>query len=789
MIVLFLAALTLSASVAGAAPQASPEGSSAGPMYWVYLNEAPGAAEDRAAVALSARAQERLERRTSRRSGDDLRDFPVRAASLAPLTERRIEVRRVSRWLRAASARLTEDQVESLSLDPRVRAVRRAAHYVRPLPEPKGPGLPAPTSMGAASRRSDPASTDPRDLEPRDYAASWHQLEMIGATDLHACGFSGQGMLVAMLDTGFLKSHDCLEPLALVAERDFLCDDGDVQYDPGHPCDEGAGDRHGTLTWSALAGFDPGALIGPAYRAEFALARTESVGREIHLEEDNYIAALEWADSLGADLISTSLGYRAFDNGDVYGIDELDGATLPISIAADLAVERGMVLLTAMGNEGPEDRTLIAPADARNVISVGACDYAGEVVLFSSRGPTGDGRTKPELVAHGYGTVSADSRDFDLYTRAAGTSLATPVLAGLATQILEARPDWTPEQVKRALQESADRAKGPNAISGWGVPSGAAALGLFDPAIVDCVWREDPPGDGIPSSGETGTLRFTVNNRGSGPWPGGVLAIVEASEGMTAQVRERDVPPMNPGEWVNAEFLDVAIGEIAEESKLLEVVVRFAPDAEGSGEQAAPRERSVRILVGKRCSLRSFTAVPGRDGDVDIAWDVDVPDGVLFTGIRIFREGPSGERTPLMDGLAAPEAQGTWLDAPADPAEYRYVLLLDLYGGLFTQTLGPATAVIHAPATAEVRPPRPNPIGAGSLRIPLLWPEPGRPVVEIVDVLGRRVRTLEGPDLPAGYPSLTWDLKDASGRAVASGLYVVRIEGTDATGARVFVVR
>jgi len=187
--------------------------------------------------------------------------------------------------------------------------------------------------------------------------------------------------------------------------------------------------------------------------------KTENVGSETRVEEHNWVAAVEFADSIGADVITTSLGYLTFDNpADNYTFADLDGQTTVISQQASLCDGLGIVLCNSMGNSGPNPSTLTAPADAFDILAVGAVNSGGLLAGFSARGPTADGRSKPEVLAMGVATRCASPFLDNEYTNINGTSLSTPLVAGAACLVIEAHPDWTPEQVREALKTTASLA-------------------------------------------------------------------------------------------------------------------------------------------------------------------------------------------------------------------------------------------------------------------------------------------------------------------------------------------
>jgi hypothetical protein len=214
-------------------------------------------------------------------------------------------------------------------------------------------------------------------------------------------------------------------------------------------------------------------LVGPAYNAGFILAKTEYNPTETHVEEDNWVAAAQWADSIGADVITSSLGYSDFDppgtGGGDYTKQNMDGRTSIVTLGAVFAHRHGILVCNAMGNEGSLGATSITcPADADSIVSVGAVDPSNVIAGFSSRGPTWDGRIKPEVVAQGVGVYWAVAGAPTSTSQASGTSLSTPLLGGSATLVREAHPEWTNYQVRTALMTTADRAGAPDNNYGWG---------------------------------------------------------------------------------------------------------------------------------------------------------------------------------------------------------------------------------------------------------------------------------------------------------------------------------
>lgn len=398
--------------------------------------------------------------------GLDFRDLPVYAGYVDALRDRGYAIRRQSRWLNAVSLRTPGRRLPELAALPFVRHVQpvlvKLASDTPPPPRTQSsPGLLAPRSSALIDS-----------LEQAFYGPSFAQLDQIQALDLQRLGYTGAGVTVMMLDTGFRKDHPAFAKTQILAEYDFVNNDGDVQDGAGDPYNN---QSHGTGTWGTAGGFAPGHLIGPAFAATFLLAKTEDTTQEVHAEEDNYVAALEWGDTLGVEVTSASLAYLTFDSGGSYTYSDLDGDTAVITVAVDIAAQKGIACVNAMGNSGPSAGSLWTPADADSVIAVGAVDISGSIMSFSSRGPTYDGRIKPEVCARGSGTEWAVASTGG-YGTASGTSLSTPLVAGMAALLKEAHPAWTGYDIRQALIGTASQSMTPDNTYGYGIAAGLAAL-------------------------------------------------------------------------------------------------------------------------------------------------------------------------------------------------------------------------------------------------------------------------------------------------------------------------
>ena len=389
-------------------------------------------------------------------------DLPVRTDYIDRVRLMGAELRRSSRWLNAVSFDIPMDQLDKFEALPFVAEIRPVARYKNSTED----ATDQEEYFTAEAQETGLAST-------LDYGFAEAQLNQINVPAMHQKGLTGQGVTLAILDTGYRKTHEVFADHYLngrvLAEYDFINDDGNTANETGDQFDQWS---HGTLIWSVSGGYKQGAVVGPAYKANFLLAKTEDVAGEYQGEEDNWVAAMEWADSLGADVLTSSLGYI-----DWYNVSDVDGVTAVTTIAANTAVDLGIVVCISMGNEGASATSLTPPADAFENISVGAVQLSGSIASFSSRGPTFDGRTKPEVCALGVGTSAASYTGNTNYTTANGTSLSTPLVAGVACLLVEAHPTYPPQLIRLSLMETASRADNPDNTYGWGIIDGNAALG------------------------------------------------------------------------------------------------------------------------------------------------------------------------------------------------------------------------------------------------------------------------------------------------------------------------
>jgi len=393
----------------------------------------------------------------------EYQDLPLYRPYVEAVLGQGVSLRAESKWFNAISIYCDGVRLREIIRLPFLAAARPVRRWIRSDVREHGK-LPSGTDLDGHASYS------------RDYGNSLQRLEVLTVPKVHDVWCDGAGIILGMVDDGYRwRTHEAMKDLQVLGERDFIQGDDDTENDSSESWSQ---DSHGTVTLSSLAGFKEGKLIGPAFNASFYLAKTEIHDQEIPVEEDNWVAGVEWLESRGASIISSSLGYTTFDDSSGYSWEngDFDGQTAITTRAAARAARLGVVISTAMGNEGNFAGSIIAPADADSIISVGAISVLNVLAGFSSIGPTSDGRTKPDVVAPGVSVFCATKNADTTYTRASGTSLSTPLTTGVAALVRSARPELTPVQVRDALRGTADRATAPDNLYGWGKPDAWSAL-------------------------------------------------------------------------------------------------------------------------------------------------------------------------------------------------------------------------------------------------------------------------------------------------------------------------
>ncbi len=424
----------------------------------INLLNKSSAAYNRAIQELSPKS---IERRI-KNMGDDFityEDIPIYKNYINDVESFGVKIIRKLKWFNSVSACLTPDQIENLKLLPFIKSIEPVNKYY--------------------FEKDEFANTEYQLKKVLDttynYGVSLKQMELSDVPIVHSKNINGKNVLIGVLDSGFdWNRHNSLKDRNVIAEYDFIFDDS---VTANQPEDIAGQDSHGTYVFSVLAGFVDSILIGPAFNASFVLAKTEDIRTETHVEEDNYAAALIWMDSLGVDITTSSLGYNQFDSGYSYTYNDMNGITTIVTKALELAFQRGISTFTSAGNEGNNSwKYIIAPGDGFNVITVGAVNEFGNVASFSSRGPTSDGRIKPEVAAQGvdiYGAVSGTNNG---YRYASGTSAAAPIASGVGGLLLSAFPYLKNTQVRSIFLETSSNSAAPDYEIGYGIISAKNAI-------------------------------------------------------------------------------------------------------------------------------------------------------------------------------------------------------------------------------------------------------------------------------------------------------------------------
>lgn len=418
--------------------------------YWVQFKDKAHTPYglDAPEAFLSQRA---IERRQRQQIPIDSLDLPVDPAYIAQLRAAGdITVLHVSKWFNAATIRSTDTlALDSLGLLPFVNVVQLTLDG-KPRPHRQSGKFPLPK------------------LYEEDYGKSFRQIEMLNGHLLQQlAGAKGQGVLIGVLDSGF-EHADLLPGLSALRARNGIVITRDLVVPGGNVYDA---HYHGRSVLSVMAGYVEGQLTGTAPLADYALVRTEDAASEYRVEEDNWVAGAELCDSLGCDVLNTSLGYSTFDDpAQDHTYADMDGQTSRMSVAAGIASRKGMVVVNSAGNSGQLPwHYITAPADAFDILAVGAVDTARQSVPFSSRGPAADGRVKPDVCAMGLRTVGLDGAGWNV-GHISGTSFSAPLVAGLSACLWQLHRNRTAHDIMDAIRRSASRYDRPDDSLGYGIP-------------------------------------------------------------------------------------------------------------------------------------------------------------------------------------------------------------------------------------------------------------------------------------------------------------------------------
>lgn len=428
--------------------------------YWIQLKNKTGTPYtiNNPSVFLTPQA---ISRRTTYNIPLHQTDLPVTPSYIQQIEAiNHVEVLYASKWLNALVI-----SVDSSAVAMQALAAIKSFSFVLDTSKAKKMKLnkvPTINPIELAARELNPTVM----LAKYKYGMGTGQAYQLEVQCLHETGYRGQGMVIAVCDVGFndVNTGALFDSIrnsnSILGTRDFVAG-GTNAYQGG---------SHGTMVFTCLAANSPGVMIGTAPKAKYWLFRTEDGGSETLVEEYNWVRAAEFADSVGVDMITTSLGYTTFDNpAQNHTYATLNGRTAPMSIAANLAARKGIFVLNAAGNEGTSNWKYIGvPADADSICTVGAVDTTGAIAAFSSVGPTADGRIKPDLQACGVRAwVSSDGNNI---FPGNGTSFATPVLAGAVACFWQKNRSFNNIKILDTLKKGASNGKTPNNVRGWGIP-------------------------------------------------------------------------------------------------------------------------------------------------------------------------------------------------------------------------------------------------------------------------------------------------------------------------------
>jgi flagellar hook assembly protein FlgD len=708
---------------------------------WIFFTaKEPATLSKTHSAAELAICSKALERRLkiSRNELIDRYDLPVNPGFVQQIEATGATVVVHSRWLNAVSARATPLQRGQIQKFPFVKKINPVVTFRRP-------------DLQTKSTLLRPATLPQTHVF--DYGVSLTQNQQIRVPEVHNLGITGQGVRILMLDTGFnYQQHEAFSRLKVKNEFDFLFGDSVTQNETGQ--DYFSQHNHGTQTLSTIGAFLPGQLIGPAFDATFLLAKTENVVQETQIEEDYWVAGLEWGERLGADVASSSLGYN-----DWYEYSDFDGKTAVTTIAADIAVKKGMVVVNSMGNEGHAAGSIIAPADADSVISVGAVNSENNIASFSSVGPTWDLRIKPDVMAMGVGVSIVSPNSASALTTAQGTSFSCPLVAGVAALILSAHPELTPIQVRDALRETADRAQNPGNEYGWGTVNALDAV-LFH----GLVFGNQPQ----IQTGLNGEIRISINALSKNGIAQVFIHWRQTGNVFTSQLMTQS--DLNQFEILvhenevdqNSEFYFSAID--ADENTRTHPY--NAPEGvfriEGMTAVAPSPSRAPKLFLNFPNPFQGETSI-----QYSIPTESLVELGIYSMQKTLLRKlveetKPAGMHGVVWDGKTAADRRVT---------EGRYLVILKNNGTVLTQT-------IELIQSHQLYQNFPNPFNQ-STRLNYQLSKSSQVELKIYNTLGQWVATLVETYQPAGHYRLRWDGQDEQQKNVPGGIYfyVLKVDG------------
>ena len=407
--------------------------------YWIYL-DAKSPMNDLAISQMS------LLQKQTQGIVIDIKDLDLDTDKLDLIRNQGYELVAKSRWLNAVVV-ASNDYPKSLE----------ELNFVKRINKVKQVSIPKSLAYQKSARSASDSSY---------YGIAWNQIKMLNGHLLHEAGYRGEDINIGVFDNGFVNMDSIIGFDSLFMEDrvkyqwDYINNDSLV-FDGG---------SHGTAVMSTMAALWPDSMVGTAPKANYFLFHTENDASETLQEEYNWVVAAEKADSLGVQVMNTSLGYTAMDDDrDSHTYDDMDGNTTAITIAADIAASKGMLVISSAGNSGMDDWYYIsAPADGDSVLAIGAVDGNGDLASFSSRGPSADGRVKPNVVAQGRESAILNINGDLSFSN--GTSFSGPITTGLAACLWQAHPDKSNMEVFKAIEQSADQYLNPDDDYGYGLP-------------------------------------------------------------------------------------------------------------------------------------------------------------------------------------------------------------------------------------------------------------------------------------------------------------------------------
>lgn len=424
-------------------------------VVYVYFSDKGPNAENLLRDPLLLVSEKSLERRKKvlpQNKLVDISDVPVYGQYVNQLTSRAIKIRHELKWFNCVSLEATKSQILDIASLDFVTKIDLVERYRK---------VADVDEMNLSNSSS--VEIDSPLIDSLNYGASLNQDTLIKVNIVHNQGIYGQGVVIANFDAGYQNlNHEAFTtyPMKIWKKKDFQT--GDTVNLASH--------SHGQATLSLVGGYKPGSLISPAFASTYVLCRTEVDPTETPIEMDNWAAAAQWADSLGVDIITSSLGYLTFDSPYTsYTWMDMNGNTLLITKAADYAVYKGITVFNSAGNDGSgTNNTLGGPADGDSVITVGALTSAGVRASYSSVGPTTDvpPRIKPDIMTRGSGNQVATNSGYSTF--GSGTSWACPMAAGVGAMMLSANKNITPIQIRDIMRKFASNSASPNNLTGWG---------------------------------------------------------------------------------------------------------------------------------------------------------------------------------------------------------------------------------------------------------------------------------------------------------------------------------